>query len=104
VRTTTGNLAAKQLVAVSGGRIEPITYWIRLGDRVIASGLQQKLRRLSYTLVGKVPDGMLVRVSSIDPNAGHAYRVQQQFIDSLLVSLPADDRVRLTGSFVATPP
>jgi EpsI family protein len=99
VRTAEGIIPIKRMVAVSGARSEPVTYWIRLGDRAITTGLDQKLRRLSYTLAGKVPDGMLVRVSSIDRDAAASYALQDGFINSMLAAMPAADRYRLTGTF-----
>lgn len=101
--TPYGTIPAKHLLATNGVRSEPITYWIRLGDRTVATGLEQKLRRLSYTLTGKVPDGMLVRVSSISRDEQDAYRLQRAFIDAMLGAMPAENRVRLIGSAGAEP-
>src|SRR5262249_52965046 len=54
-----------RLVAVRGMRVEPITYWIAVGDVVVRGALEQNLARLKYGLTGTVPDGILVRVSTI---------------------------------------
>jgi EpsI family protein len=96
--TRFGPLPVKRLVAHQNARNEPITYWITIGDKAVASGLRQKLQRLAYGVTGKIPDGMLVRVSTIqaDPRAG--WRVHAGFISQMLDVLPARDRVRLLGA------
>lgn len=96
--TRFGPLPVKRLVAHQHARNEPITYWITIGDKAVAPGIGQKLQRLAYGVSGKIPDGMLVRVSTIgaDPNA--AYRVQDAFIAQMLDVLPARDRARLLGA------
>lgn len=88
--STTGTLQGGQdgmrvrrLVAKLGGRIEPITYWMVIGEQVTVTGTEAKLAQLAYSVRGLVPDGMLVRVSSIDNDAPAAYRVQQGFIAQL---------------------
>ncbi|WP_312515660.1 exosortase-associated protein EpsI, B-type [Massilia sp.] len=87
-----------RLVARLHERNEPITYWITIGDKATRTGIQQKLRRLAYGLSGEVPDGMLVRVSTVgnDPRAG--WRVQDRFVSDMLAVLPPRDRARLIGA------
>ncbi len=96
-----GELPVKRLVARLQERNEPITYWITIGDKATKSGIQQKLRRLAYGLSGEIPDGMLVRVSTIGPDPEAAYRVQDRFVTSLLGAMSPEDRARLVGSDVA---
>lgn len=93
-----GALPVKRLYAVSGARHEPITYWITVGDRAIRPGLQQKLQQLRYGLGGTVPDGMLVRVSSIDTDEQAAFALQQRFITEMLQGVNAPAQVRLAGN------
>lgn len=97
VEVVTHSVPARQLVAKQGGRIEPITYWVTVGDRVALSGTQQKLAQLSYSVRGVIPDGMLVRVSTIDPDSRRAYGVQQRFLDGLATALTGDSRARVFG-------
>jgi EpsI family protein len=98
--TRFGRLPVKRLVARQNARNEPITYWITIGDKAVLSGIEQKLQRLAYGLSGKIPDGMLVRVSTIEPDAGAAYRVQDRFVEQMLEALSATDRARLLGANV----
>jgi EpsI family protein len=96
--TTFGAVPVKRLVATTGARTEPITYWITIGNTVRSPGFQQRLEEIKIGLTGTVPDGMLVRVSSIDSDASHAYRLQESFVRDLVAAMPPKDRVRLIGS------
>jgi len=93
-----GSLPVRQLVARQGGRIEPLSYWVVVGERVALSGTQQKLTQLRYTMAGIIPDGALLRVSSIDPDIEHASRLQSRFIAELYQAIKPTDRPRLFGS------
>ena len=96
--TRFGALPVKRLVARQNSRIEPITYWITVGDKAVKSSFERKLQRLAYGLSGKIPDGMLVRVSSIQADEEGAYRLQDRFVGQMLDVLDGKDRVRLLGS------
>jgi EpsI family protein len=92
------SLPARRLVAKLGGRIEPITYWVTVGELIVTSGTEQKLAQLRYGMRGVIPDGMLVRVSSIDTDAPRAYAVQQEFINGLALSITGDAKSRIFGA------
>ncbi|WP_342118557.1 exosortase-associated protein EpsI, B-type [Pseudoduganella sp. OTU4001] len=94
-----GPLPVKRLFATAGARKEPITYWITIGRKATMPGMEQRLQELRYGLTGVVPDGMLVRVSSIGSDAGAAYALQQEFVRALLQALDEPARTRLVGVF-----
>ena len=87
--TDVGTIPVVQLVAQHGSRIEPITYWIRVGDRFAHGWLELNLARWRYGLTGRVPDGLLFRVSSISSDQAAAYSLQRQYIHDLLNAIPA---------------
>lgn len=97
LQTPNGTIPVKHLVAVLGSRIEPITYWITLGDEIPDNGIKWRLAQLKYGLTGKIPDGLLFRVSSIQADDNAAYADQAAFINDLLNALPVKDRVKLAG-------
>lgn len=97
--TNYGDLPVKRLFAVSGGRNEPITYWITIGKKAMLPGFEQRMQQLRYGLMGSVPDGMLVRVSTIDTDVEGAYKVQEKFVNEMLEALDEVSRVRLIGTF-----
>jgi EpsI family protein len=93
-----GTVPIKRLVARQNVRNEPITYWVTIGDKAVMSGLGQKYQRFLYGLTGKIPDGMLVRVSTIDADENSAYRVQDRFVNQMLDAMSPRDRLRLLGA------
>jgi len=58
---------------------------------------QKRLIDLRYGLTGRIPDGMLFRISSIDPNPAQAYRQQDVFVAQLLAAVSPAERKRLSG-------
>ncbi|HNH36796.1 MAG TPA: EpsI family protein, partial [Rhodocyclaceae bacterium] len=88
----------QRLVGKLGGRTEPITYWITLDDKVTLPGFGRKVQQMKFGLRGKIPDGMLVRVSSLTDDEAGAFLVQEQFVKALFGSLPADFRPRYFGT------
>jgi EpsI family protein len=93
-----GKVPVKRLVARQNARNEPITYWITIGDKAVMSGLDQKMQRFVYGLSGKIPDGMLVRVSTIGPDDAGAWQLQDRFVNQMLGALDAQARTRLVGA------
>lgn len=95
--TPIGDIPIKRLEASLGARHEPITYWIRLGDNVVRGGLEQKLVTIREGFAGRVADGLLFRISSIDSEVDNAYRLQDRFIQELLTATPPSTRHLLIG-------
>ncbi|MDO9270762.1 MAG: EpsI family protein [Methylobacter sp.] len=92
-----GTVPVKRLLAIQGTRVEPVTYWITIGGTMTINSRQWKLAQLKYGLTGKVPDGMVFRVSSLGDEAV-AYPAQEDFIKALLKVLSPENRKRLIGS------
>lgn len=86
-----------RLVAQMGARREPITYWIRVGDKAVTGNLEQRIAQLAYGLTGKVPDGVIFRVSSSSADPQRAYQAQDEFVRQLLENLDEDARMHLVG-------
>jgi EpsI family protein len=93
-----GSVPVKRLVARQNARNEPITYWVTIGDKAVMSGLGQKYQRFLYGLTGKIPDGMLVRVSTVEADEHSAYRVQDRFVNQMLDAMTPHDRLKLLGA------
>ena len=95
--TTNGNIPVTRIRTSLGARHEPVTYWTTVGDRAVAGGVQKKIVEMGYGITGRIPDGMLVRVSSISPDSDQAFIVQQEFVSQLLFAAGAKNRARLAG-------
>lgn len=92
-------IPVRRLVAVNGARNEPITYWVTVGDRATLPGAGRKLLQLLYGMGGKVPDGLLFRISSIEPDKRPAYAMQDQFVNALFDRIGSAPTQRLAGKF-----
>ena len=87
-----------RVLAVRGPRSEPVTYWFTMGDRVVLGRLERLIVQLRYGLAGRIPDGMLVRVSSISTHPTLAFKGHEQFVEALLGRMQQRDVQRLLGS------
>jgi EpsI family protein len=92
-----GAAPVTRLIAELPARPEPITYWAVLAGTRIGDSEEFRLRRLSHVVRREIPDGLLVRVSSIDPLADRAYALHAQFIEALLAALDPAARARIAG-------
>jgi EpsI family protein len=90
----------KQLLTSMGQRVEPITYWILVGDEAIVTNMQRRIVSLRYGMHRRIPEGMLVRVSNVDPSpdTGPAFQLHQRFITDMIASIPAEHRSWVMGS------
>lgn len=95
--TDFGHFVVRRMQADKGFRIEPITYWVTIGNKVAVNPLQWRIERIRYGLTGVVPDGLLFRVSSIGDDVQAQYLLQQQFIQALMRGVSAETRQRLSG-------
>ncbi len=98
LQTAKGALPLRRLVAAQPGRSEPISYWMTIGDQALLPGWGRKLAQLRYGLRGEIPDGLLVRVSSLSNDPAEAYHLQSQFLEALLANVDDATRARLLGS------
>lgn len=94
-----GPLPVTRVDTQLGQRREPVTYWITIGDQVVQGGIQKKLVEMRYGFAGRIPDGLLLRVSSIDPDVTRAYALQAGFVNQLLAAVKPEQRQRFAGSF-----
>lgn len=86
-----------RLFASMAGRPEPITYWRLLGNELMADEQQFKLRQLSLGTSGAIPDGLLVRISSIDDEPASAYKLHAEFAQAMAQAMNPAQRQRVLG-------
>lgn len=95
--TGSGYLPVRRMEARRPGRTEPVSYWLTIGEQAALPGLRRKLAQLRHGLTGETPEGVLIRISSLDEAATHAYAVHDDFIHDLLAGLSPEARPRLAG-------
>ena len=93
-------VAVNRLLTENRRRVEPVTYWIRIGDKLTSSAWEIRTVIFLEGLRGRIPDGMLVRVStSLSPGADvpAAYSVQDAFLKDLVSVLSGPGKTALLG-------
>jgi len=98
MQTLFGQIPVAKLVATKEMRYEPITYWVVVGGQVARDNWEMKKAKLKFALKGEIADGLLVRVSSISPDAERGYELQREFSEAMLKAVPAKYRAKLVGS------
>lgn len=76
----------KRLLTKRDGRIETVSYWVRVGNEYPRGGLDARMVIFKDGLKGKIDDGILVRASIIIPNetsADAAFEKQERFMADL---------------------
>lgn len=86
------------MLAEKGARIEPITYWLLIGNDYASNRTERKLAQLRYALTRQLPEGMLVRVSSLGTEPEQHYRLHERFVRVMLGAMSPQDRKRLSGT------
>jgi EpsI family protein len=96
-RVASSDITVTQMFAVREQREEPVTYWFTVGNQVVQSHLQRLVAELQYGLSGTIPDGVLVRISSLNSNAQSAFQDHLTFINEMLETMPPGSRARFVG-------
>jgi EpsI family protein len=78
-------------------RSEPVSYWFTMGDQVVIGRLDRLLAQIGHGLAGRIPDGLLVRVSNVSRDVSASYVAQDDFMRALLSTLTPAARQRIAG-------
>lgn len=97
LKTSAGEIPVRRMEASSGDRHEPVTYWFTVGYTAVNNDWARKKVQMRYTLRGEIPDGLLVRVSSIDRDTMQAYKTQTDFVEAMVMALSTESRKRMAG-------
>lgn len=88
----------KRLMSSLGGRREPITYWIRVGEGTVASNVGQRIVQLQYSMTGQIPDGLIFRVSNLDSDPERSFKLHDEFIRDLFAAISSPSMDVLAGA------
>jgi EpsI family protein len=95
--------AVTRIVARNDRRLEPVTYWIRIGDKFVKNAWETRGTIFQEGIRGRVPDGILVRVSSVSSqgnNLAADYSLHDAFVTDLLRELDPQIKRMLVGSYL----
>lgn len=98
ISTPYGSIMVRRLETKFGSRrLEPVTYWTTIGDHVVRSGTDKKIREMAYAADGYIADGLLFRISSIDSDSSRAFALHESFANDLLAAMTSANRKRFAG-------
>ena len=89
--------ALTRLTASREERLEPISYWMRVGYDISSSNWARQALKLEYGLRGWIPDGALFRVSTIGVPEDVSFKIQDKFIRDLLAAVSPETREFMVG-------
>jgi len=90
-------LPVRELVASSDSRVEPICYWTRIGDALPTTGTEQRWAKLRQEIHGIIPDGILVRMSTVATPSPEIFGSLREFGTALVESVSQANRPTLIG-------
>lgn len=98
IRLPSGTIPVRRLETSFGqNRLEPVTYWTMVGQKAALGGVSKKIAEMGFGLRRQIPDGMLIRISSIDSNTARAFATQEEFVKDLLANVKSGVKQRLSG-------
>ncbi len=90
-------LPVRRFSALGFQRSEQVLYWTRIGEEHPTSWAEQRFAVMRANLRAVIPDGILVRVSTVAPDYDSAKADLEQFTRSLLESSPKQLRALMIG-------
>ena len=88
------DVPGRDLTAVNAERTEFITYWTRIGQALPTEGSEQREAKLASEFAGVIPDGVLVRFSTVAEDPKAAFATNRRFVGDLMAAVsPAVRRV-----------
>lgn len=91
-------ISVNRMTAAAGERLEQVTYWIRIGDKVISGPPRElNIARMAMGVKGFVSDGLLFRVSELAGDTKSSDTLHDQFINDLLHAFSPAQQAMLIG-------
>lgn len=90
-------LEVSRLIAQRSSRTERVTYWMRIGEDVVSTLVGRQIAKVQYGLRGLIPDGVLIRISTINMDPATSDELQTAFLRDLFKALKPQDYAHLVG-------
>lgn len=88
VDRTGRKLGADEFFGTAADHSEQVLYWTRIGPWFPQTWVEQRVAVMRENLKGRVPDGLVARVSTLDENRSRAVATLQNFVLNLSHSAP----------------
>ncbi len=98
IASQAGMLPARMVVASLGSRKENILYWTRIGEDFPQSWVGQRIAMTKANLEGFMADGLLLRMSSINPDSEQALKDMSRFMTDMMNHVSPAARRVLVGT------
>ena len=82
-------IPANFFTATGPDRIEQVLYFTRLGSAYPRSWAEQRIAVIEENIAGRIPDGIMLRVSVLNPRANAALDTLQSFVRDFLNTVPS---------------
>ncbi len=92
----------RRITARSQVRTEQISYWTRIGEFLPTTNGEQRSAKLRTAFQGKIPDGVLVRISNIGEDADKAFAANERFAADMIHAVAPQHRAALIGTELAS--
>jgi EpsI family protein len=90
-------IPARAMTAQGRGRTEQLAYWTRIGRDYPRTWLEQRLAVAKNNVAGVIPDGVLVRISTLDPSWKQAEPSIRDFAAALGQNLQGRAKTLIVG-------
>jgi EpsI family protein len=94
-------IPVRAFTATADTRVEQVMYWTRVGNALPTSWTSQRVAIMESNLLGAVPDGLLVRLSTIGEDVADGRAVLADFARAMLVAVGPAGRRQLLGTNLA---
>jgi EpsI family protein len=91
------SIPVRRFSARSDTRVEHVLYWTRIGNDLPVNWVGQRIAVMRASLMGIIPDGLLVRLSAASEDADQAEQMVEQFARTMLVDIGPAGRKQLIG-------
>lgn len=91
----------RELTASAEQRVEPIVYWTRIGDSLPTTGREQRWSKLDQQFDGIIPDGILVRISTVGEPDEATFAGLRSFAAAMVTAVAPADRAVLVGTTIS---
>lgn len=95
------DVPARDLVARIEHRVENVTYFTRIGEFLPRTQTEQRVDKLKTAFQGIIPDGILVRCSTLGEDTHACMEMNKRFLASLLDAVAPRYRPVFLGSALA---
>lgn len=92
------SIPVRAFTANGDTRVEQVMYWTRIADALPTSWTSQRIAIMESNLLGAVPDGLLVRLSTVTDDRAAGRAALTRFAAAMLATAGANGRRQLLGA------